>query len=179
MLDGMVEIYAQAEKGESKVVATLHEKQFSGELDLLSSRQTLVDGCTATACALLRVHRSELQRLLRAEGDIANLIMQATIWRRLAIVERSSSIILLGRSTAAQTKQLQRFLTRNNYPHRLLEPTPEQFAHAEMEASSREEYLLPAVIFADGRVLHRPTIGDLADARLKGFKLSIQESPNS
>jgi hypothetical protein len=48
-----------------------------------------------------------------------------------------------------------------------------------MEASSREEYLLPAVIFADGRVLHRPTIGDLADARLKGFKLSIQESPNS
>ena len=164
VLEGTVEVYAQGDNGERKAVATLHEKQFSGELDLLSSRRTLVDGCTATACVLLRVPRSQLQRLLRSEGDIANLIMQATIWRRLGILERSSaSIILLGRRTAADTLELQRFLTRNNYPHRLLEPTAEQFAHAEPETLSPDEYLLPAVIFADGRVLHRPTIPDLAD----------------
>jgi thioredoxin reductase (NADPH) len=164
VLEGTVEVYAQGDNGERKAVATLHEKQFSGELDLLSSRRTLVDGCTATACVLLRVPRSQLQRLLRSEGDIANLIMQATIWRRLGILERSSaSIILLGRRTAADTLELQRFLTRNNYPHRLLEPTAEQFAHAEPETLSPDEYLLPAVIFADGRVLHRPTIADLAD----------------
>ena len=164
VLEGTVEVYAQGENGERKAVATLHERQFSGELDLLSSRQTLVDGCTTTACMLLRVPRLQLQRLMRSEGDIANLIMQATIWRRLGILERSSaSIVLLGRSTAASTLELQRFLTRNNYPHRLLEPTAEQFAHAEPEASSADEYLLPAVIFADGRVMHRPTIADLAD----------------
>jgi thioredoxin reductase (NADPH) len=164
VLEGTVKVYAQGDNGERKAVATLHEKQFSGELDLLSSRRTLVDGCTATACVLLRVPRSQLQRLLRSEGDIANLIMQATIWRRLGILERSSaSIILLGRRTAADTLELQRFLTRNNYPHRLLEPTAEQFAHAEPETLSPDEYLLPAVIFADGRVLHRPTIADLAD----------------
>jgi thioredoxin reductase (NADPH) len=154
VLEGTVEVYAQGENGERKAVATLHEKQFSGELDLLSSRQTLVDGRTTTACVLLRVPRSQLQRLMRSEGDIANLIMQATIWRRLGIVARSSaSIVLLGRSTAASTLELQRFLTRNNYPHRLAEP----------ETSSADEYLLPAVIFADGRVLHQPTIADLAD----------------
>ncbi len=164
VLEGMVEVYAHGENGERKAVAILHEKQFSGELDLLSSRRTLVDGCTATACVLLRVPRSELQRLLRSEGDIANLIMQATIWRRVGIVERSSaSIVLLGHSTAADTMLLQRFLTRNNYPHRLLEPTAEQSAHAEAQAASAGEYLLPAVIFADGRVLHRPTIAKLAD----------------
>jgi CRP-like cAMP-binding protein len=159
VLEGMVDVYAQGENGERKVVATLHEKQFSGELDLLSSRQTLVNGCTATACALLRIPRNELQRLLRSEGDIANLILQATIWRRLGIVARSSaSIILLGHSTAADTMLLQRFLTRNNYLHQLLEPTAEQFAHAEPETSSSDEYLLPAVIFADGKILHRPTL---------------------
>jgi thioredoxin reductase (NADPH) len=164
VLEGTVDVYAQGENGERKAVATLHEKQFSGELDLLSSRQTLVDGCTTTACTLIRVPRSQLQRLMRSEGDIANLIMQATIWRRLGILERSSaSIVLLGRSSAASTLELQRFLTRNNYPHRLLEPTAEQFAHAEAQTSSADEYLLPAVIFADGRVLHRPTIADLAD----------------
>jgi thioredoxin reductase (NADPH) len=164
VLKGVVDVSVQGEDRERKAVATLQERQFSGELDLLSSRRTLVDGCTATDCVLLRVPRVELQRLMRSEGDIANLIMQATIWRRLGIVERSTaSIILLGRSTAAETIELQRFLTRNTYPHRLLEPTAEQFANAEAAKSSADEYLLPAIIFADGRVVHRPTIADLAD----------------
>ena len=101
---------------------------------------------------------------MRSEGDIANLIMQATIWRRLGIIERSTAgIVLLGRSTAAETIQLQRFLTRNSYPHHLLEPTAQQFAKARADSLDEEQYLLPAVIFPDGRVLHQPSLGDLAD----------------
>ena len=164
VLEGTLEIYDQNGKNERKLLATLGERQFTGELDLLSTRRTLVDGCTLTRCVLLRVPRAELQRLMRSEGDIANLIMQATIWRRLGIIEFSSSgIVLLGRSTAAETISLQRFLTRNAYPHRLLEPTAEQSANADAENHSADDYLLPAVIFPDGKVLHRPTIADLAD----------------
>jgi thioredoxin reductase (NADPH) len=164
VLEGKLEIYGKDEKDERKLLVTLGERQFTGELDLLSTRQTLVDGCTLTTCKLLRIPRASLQRLMRSEGDIANLIMQATIWRRLGILEASSGIVLLGRGTAAETISLQRFLTRNAYPHRLLEPTPEQFAHAEAEKGhSAEEYLLPAVIFPGGKVLHRPTVPDLAD----------------
>lgn len=163
VLEGIVEVYFQGEGEESIVLATLRERQFSGELDLLNSRQTLVDGCTASDCLLLRIPRSELRRLMRSEGDIANLIMQATIWRRVGILERSwASLVLLGQETAADTIQLQRFLTRNSYPHRLLEPTAEQFANAE-DSSTAPGYMLPAVIFADGRVLHRPSIALLAD----------------
>jgi thioredoxin reductase (NADPH) len=164
VLKGRVEIYDRTENGERKVVAKLGEKQFSGELDLLSSRRTLVDGCTETECVLLRVPRSELQRLMRSEGDIANLIMQATIWRRIGIVEKSAAgIVLIGHSSAAETIQLQRFLIRNTYPHRLLEPTAEQSATAEALDSEVEEYLLPAVVLTDGSVLHRPTTAELAD----------------
>ena len=165
VIEGTVEIYAQTENQDRKAVATLHERQFSGELDLLSSRRALVDGRALTDCILLRVPRHELQRLMRSEGDIANLIMQATIWRRLGIIERSTAgIVLLGRGTAAETVHLQRFLIRNGYPHRLLEPTAEQFANADAETSSAEQYLLPAVLFPDGRVLHKPSIAELADS---------------
>lgn len=164
ILEGMIDIYALPSDGQRKTLATLRQRQFTGELDLLNSRRTLVDGCTATDCVLLRVVRSELQRLMRSEGDIANLIMQATIWRRLGILERSETgIILLGSSTAADTIQLRRFLTRNNYPHRLLEPTAEQYANAEADDSSAAQHLLPAIIFPDGRVLRRPSMAELAD----------------
>ncbi len=172
LVEGELGIYSQDEKNERKLLATLREKQFTGELDLLSSRRTLVDGCTLTKCVLLRIPRSELQRLMRSEGDIANLIMQATIWRRIGIIEDGSGIVLLGHSAASETISLQRFLIRNGYPHRLIEPTAEQSANGETEKyspenqsenHSEEEYLLPAIIFTDGRVLHRPTIADLAD----------------
>ena len=165
VVEGTVEVYAPVEKDERKLLATLQAGQFSGELDLLSSRQTLVDGCTLTDCVLLRVPRAELQRLMRSEGDIANLIMQATIWRRLGILEKGTAgIVLLGYSTAADTIQLQRFLTRNSFPHRLIEPTAERFASCSWTETSNVDRFLPAVIFADGRVLHRPATFELADA---------------
>lgn len=165
VLEGVIEVYALDDNGERKAIAQLKAGQFSGELDLLSSRQTLVDGCALTECLLLRVSRSELQRLMRAEGDIANLIMQATIWRRLGILEASTAgIVLLGWSTAAETIQLQRFLTRNGYPHRLIEPTAERFANCQWTNPENVDFLLPAVMFSDGRVLHRPATFELADA---------------
>ncbi len=164
ILKGAIEVFDVGEDSHRKSITVLHEGQFSGELDLLSSRRTLVDGCTAENCDLLRIPRSELQRLMRSEGDIANLIMQATIWRRLGILQRAETgIVLLGGSDSGETIQLQRFLTRNNYPHRLLEPTPEQYANAEAADNAPEQYLLPAIIFPDGRVLHRPNIAHLAD----------------
>jgi thioredoxin reductase (NADPH) len=168
VLEGELEIYSHDDKGERKLLAKLGEMQFTGELDLLSTRRTLVDGCTLTTCVLLRVPRAELQRLMRSEGDIADLIMQATIWRRIGILEDASGIVLLGHSTAAETVRLQRFLTRNAYPFRLLEPTAEQSAKAEAEHPSTEDrsgdaYLLPAVILPGGKVLHRPTVANLAD----------------
>ncbi len=163
VLQGIVEISAQGENGNFEPLTTLNPRQFSGELDLLSSRTTLVNGCTLVRSVLLRIPRSQLQRLMRSEGDIANLIMQATVWRRLGIIERSATgIILLGRSTAAETIQLQRFLTRNSYPHRLLESTAHQSASAEI-GSVQDGYLLPAILLPDGRVLHQPTLAELAD----------------
>jgi thioredoxin reductase (NADPH) len=164
VLEGLIEVFTHGESGERKVLTTIGVMQFSGELDLLSSRPTLVNARTIEASRVVRIARAELQRLMRAEGDIANLIMQATIWRRLGIVERAAGgIVLVGHSGAAETIRLQRFLTRNTYPHRLLEPTAEQSAGAEAEEGSLEEYLLPAVVLADGRVLHRPTMAELAD----------------
>ncbi len=162
VLHGAVHVYARRDGDERTAVATLEENQFTGELDLLSSRQTLVEGCTATESLLLRINRADLQRLMRAEGDIANLIMQATIWRRFGIVEAGAGgIVLIGYNSCADTHKLQRFLIRNTYPHRIVEPNPDQCMGTQTFALG--EFLLPAVVLTDGRILHRPSITELAD----------------
>ena len=172
VLEGQIDIALPATSGESKIIAHHQAFDFSGELNLLNSQGSLVEARTAGESHLLRIPRSRLQQLMRAEGDIANLIMQATIWRRIGIIsEADGGIVLKGHAGNAETIQLQRFLLRNTYPHRIVETTQEESSQVG-DSRSGHEATLPAVILSDGRTLYRPTIAQLAD------ELGITELPD-
>ncbi|HEY5256664.1 MAG TPA: FAD-dependent oxidoreductase [Acidobacteriaceae bacterium] len=172
VLDGQVDVSLPTSNGESKVIAHHQKFDFSGELNLLTSQGSLVEARTVKESRLLRIPRNELQRLMRAEGDIANLITSATIWRRIGIIgEETSGIVLMGLVNDAETTEIQRFLVRNNYPHRMVEAPAEEISLPDNELSDHES-TLPAVILSDGRTLHRPTITQLAD------ELGITELPD-
>jgi len=162
VLDGEVQGFLPANRGASDFIPRLGRCGFTGEFNLLTSQKSLVEARTMKDSRLLRVPRKELRRLMRAEGDIANLIVQATIWRRIGILRDSTGgVTLTGRTADAETSRLQRFFVRNNYPLRMVEP------------SSEETQGLPTVTLSDGRTFHRPTITQLAD------ELGITELPDS
>ncbi|MGA8940306.1 MAG: cyclic nucleotide-binding domain-containing protein, partial [Acidobacteriaceae bacterium] len=170
VLEGDIEIYLPAGDGERIVIAHHHKHAFSGELSLLNSQGSLVEARTAAESRLLRIPREKLQRLMRAQGDIANLITQATIWRRIGIIgEANGGVVLMGRADDAETTELHRFLLRNSYPHRVVET--EELGQSDDDLSDGEP-TLPAVVLTDGRTLHRPTIAQLAD------ELGITELPD-
>jgi thioredoxin reductase (NADPH) len=172
VLDGEIVISLPAQNGETRVIAQHRRFDFSGELNLLTSQGSLVEARTAVESRLLRIPRNELQKLMRAEGDIANLITQATIWRRIGILgEELGGITLIGHPGDVETVQIQRFLIRNSYPHRILEATPDENSRLD-DVLSDPESSLPAVALSDGRVLRRPTISELAD------ELGITELPD-
>jgi thioredoxin reductase (NADPH) len=172
VLDGEVEIFLPGGNGEPTVIANHKRFDFSGELNMLTSQGSLVEARTASASRLLRIPRNELQRLMRAEGDIANLITSATIWRRIGIIGQAvGGVVLMGHAGDAEMTELQRFFIRNNYPHRIVEMPAEETAPAD-DVLSDPESSLPAVVLSDGRILHRPTITQLAD------ELGITELPD-
>jgi thioredoxin reductase (NADPH) len=172
VLEGDVEIALQAENGVAKVIVTHRTFDFTGELNLLNSQGSLVQARTVSSSRLLRISRDGLQRLMRAEGEIANLITSATIWRRIGIMgEATGGVTLLGHSGDPETIGLQRFLVRNSYPHRIVEAHEEEAALADHDLSDPEP-TLPAIGLSDGRTLHRPTIAQLAD------ELGITELPD-
>ncbi|HEX4065265.1 MAG TPA: cyclic nucleotide-binding domain-containing protein [Acidobacteriaceae bacterium] len=107
--------------GESRIYGRFRELTFTGELNLLNSQRVIVEARTVGECRLLRIPRSEIQRIMRAEGDIANLIVQATIWRRIAILRiASSGVVIKGPPDNAEMTRLQRFFVRNNFPYRIV-----------------------------------------------------------
>jgi thioredoxin reductase (NADPH) len=172
VLDGQIDMSIPAASGENNTIAHHQRLDFTGELNLLNSQGSLVDARTVGECRLLRIPRSGLHRLMRAEGDIANLIMQATIWRRIGIInEDGAGVVLNGRAGDAETIQLQRFLLRNTYPHRIVETKQEESPQVEDHRPDHESKL-PAVVLSDGRILYRPTITQLAD------ELGITELPD-
>jgi thioredoxin reductase (NADPH) len=172
VLDGEVSISLRTADGERKVIARHRKFEFSGELNLLNSQGSLAEAQTVSESWILRIPRNELQRLMRAEGDIANLITQATIWRRIGLLgEAVGGVVLMGHAGDAEMTQLQRFLIRNSYPHRIVEVSAEEAAVHD-DGLSDVEPLLPTVVLSDGRTLHRPTITQLAD------ELGITELPD-
>jgi thioredoxin reductase (NADPH) len=109
---------------------------------------------------------------MRAEGEIANLITSATIWRRIGIMgEATGGVTLLGHAGDPETTELQRFLVRNSYPHRVVEAPTEDPADPTVTGHDAEPHY-PAIVLSDSRILHRPTIAQLAD------ELGITELPD-
>ena len=171
VLDGEITISLPATDREVKIIAYYRRFDFTGELNMLNSQGSLVEARTIMESRILRVPRNELQRLMRAEGDIANLITQATVWRRIGILaEEVGGVALMGRAGDAEMTELQRFFIRNNYPHRIVDL--HDVAALPDDGLTDVEPSLPAVVLADGRTLYRPTIAELAD------ELGITELPD-
>jgi thioredoxin reductase (NADPH) len=168
VLDGEIEILLPSVNGDHKAFASHRRNGFSGEFCLLNSQRAVTEARTTMESRLLRISRNELRLLMRAEGDIANIIVSAAIWRRIGInAEASSGIVLRGFAGDADLMHLQRFFVRNYYPHRI-----EEIAKNDDLSNDRSVSRLPAVVLPDGRILVRPTIMDLAD------ELGITELPD-
>jgi thioredoxin reductase (NADPH) len=164
VLDGEIEVIENIGQGRGNIVAVLSRGQFTGELDLLDSRQTLFDCRAVRTSRILRIARSSLQQIMRSDIEIADLIMQACIGRRFDIMRHASGgVTLIGHEHSADTIRLLRFLIRNGYPYRLLDPETNNEADSLICYFQPQQAHLPVVLLGDQRVLRSPSTALLAD----------------
>jgi thioredoxin reductase (NADPH) len=120
VLDGGLDVVLPDGSGGLKVYNEIRRFNFSGEYNLLNSQGVVVEARTVAPSTFLRIPRANFREMMRAEGDIANLIIQASIWRRIRIVDLAvSGVKLTGYASDPQMILLRRFFLRNIYPHRV------------------------------------------------------------
>lgn len=167
VLDGGIEIFDLDDAGAPHVFAVHGQRQFTGELDLFNDREILVSGRAAagTDTRVVRVARAEFRKLVTAEPDIGEIIMRAFILRRVGLIRHAQGgVVLIGPGHGGDTLRIQRFLTRNGYPHRLIDSDTDGDAGGFLDCFELDADALPVVI-ADGEcVLRNPSIARLADA---------------
>ena len=116
VLEGNVNIYTGDEESTRETVIDLGPNQFTGELNMLNDQPTLVGARATVPSTLLCVKRANLRRLMRSEGEIANLILQGFIWRRIGLASQAKvGVTLIGHDGESATLKLKRFLF-NGYP---------------------------------------------------------------
>ena len=122
VLEGSIEIFDEDASGTPNIFVVHTERQFTGELDFFSDRETIVSGRAGMESRVVRVKRSDFGRMVSSEPDIGNILMRAFIERRLHLIQNTqNAVVLIGPSHGRDTQRVQQFLTRNGYPHRLID----------------------------------------------------------
>ena len=165
VLEGAIEVFETGEHGEVQVFTVHRERQFSGELDLFNDRQILVSGRTSEPSRVVRIHRAAFRRMVVNEPDVGEMVMRAFILRRVGLIRHGQGgVVLVGPGHSGDTQRLEQFLTRNGYPHRLLDTEHDPDAGGFLACFSLRADQLPVVIAPDHSVLRNPSFAMLADS---------------
>ena len=162
VVEGAVEI---TDSAGGEPIHVHRDRQFTGELDLFNDREILVSGRTVANSRIIRVPRAAFRRLMEAEPEIGEIITRALILRRVGLMRHSQAgVVLIGPSHSGDTLRIQRFLSRNGYPHRMFDTDADADAEGLLACPQLAGVALPIVLLPDHSFLSNPPTPTLADA---------------
>src|ERR1700688_2910756 len=165
VLSGHVAITQRDGLGHVTPVIDQGPGQFLAEIGQLSGRVALVDGHAEGDVETLLIPPERLRALLVAEADLGERIMRALILRRVSLIQGGvGGPVLIGPSNSRGVVRLQGFLTRNGYPHHLLDQDKDHDAAELIARYSPSPTDWPLVVAPDRSVLRKPSESALARA---------------
>jgi len=117
LITGQIEVLSPAQEGET-VVTLQRPGEFTGELDMLSGRRSLVRARSVGATEVVEIPLENLRRIVQTDAELSEIFLRAFLLRRSYLIAHSvSDLLLIGSSHSADTLRLRSFLTRNGQPH--------------------------------------------------------------
>src|SRR6266508_4629473 len=172
---GRIDVVRPSVAGE-EVVASFGPGMFTGEVTMLSGRRGLAQIRAGAVGEVIEVGRDDLMALIQTDGELSTIFMRAFILRRVELIARGvSDVVILGSAHCQGTLRIREFLTRNGHPHTMLD--------LDRDAGGVQELLdrfhvtaadIPVVITCGEVVLKNPSNQRIADAL--GFNDAIDQT---
>jgi thioredoxin reductase (NADPH) len=144
----------------------VHEKgEFTGEIDMLSGRRSLVRGRARAACEVLEIERASLRRIVDADAELGEILLQAYLVRHAYLVKNTlGGLMLVGSSHSADTLRLREFLTRNDYPHTYIDVEAERDVQELLDHFQVGIDEIPVLLCCGRTVMRNPSNAEVAAA---------------
>lgn len=174
LLEGRVEIASPSRVGEERLA--IHEAgEFTGEVDMISGRQSLVRATALDATELLEIDLADLRRIVQTDAELSELFLRAFVLRRAHLVANTlGGVVLVGSGHSADTLRLRGFLVRNGQPHVYLDVERDAGVEALLEHFRIGLGEIPVLTCRDrDRALRNPSNAEVAAAL--GFNRELDE----
>ena len=149
--------------------------QFTGEVTLLSGRRGLARIRAGAAGEVIEVGRDALLALIQTDGELGDVLVRAFILRRVELLARGvSDVVVLGSTHCQGTLRVREFLTRNGHPHTLLDLDRDAAVQEMLDRLRIQPADIPVVICRGTLVLRNPTNQQIADCL--GFNDAIDRT---
>ena len=137
--------------------------QFLGELANLSDRPALVDAEAVEDVEALVLPGKALRDVLVQEAELGERLMRALILRRVGLLESGTAgPVIIGPAGNVDVLRLDNFLSRNGYPHRVLDSASDSCAATLIDRFKVAPEQLPIVLCLGGQLLRNPGEQELA-----------------
>lgn len=157
VLSGRVEAFRVTTDGET-VLHVLGPGEFTGDVNLLSGRGTLVRCKAMEACTLLEIDRENLRHIMQTDAVLGEMFLNAFLLRRVYQISNSvGDAILVGSNHSSDTLRLREFLTRNGQPHTYLDVENDSAVQAVLDQFGVPVAEIPVLICRGTLVLRNPT----------------------
>ena len=174
LLDGRVEIASPSRSGQERL--TIHEAGgFTGEVDVISGRQSLVGARALDATELLEIDLADLRHIVQTDTELSELFLRAFALRRAHLIANDlGGAVLIGSDHSADTLRLKAFLVRNGHPYVYLDVERDRSVDALLEHFQIGLGDIPVLMCRDrDRALRNPSNAEVAAAL--GFNSELDE----
>jgi thioredoxin reductase (NADPH) len=163
VLDGSIEIVDASSSSEA-VLRTVKRGDFTGEVNLLSGRRSLVRCRASEASSLLEIGRASLRRLFETDSALGEIFLRAFLLRRSYLIGHSvGDAVLIGSNHSSDTLRLREFLSRNGHPHTYVDVERDPHVQAVLDQFNVKVTDIPVLICRGTLVLRNPSNAEAAE----------------
>ena len=158
-----------------EVVISFGPGMFTGEATMLSGRRGLTQVRAGADGEVIEIARDDLLALIQTDGELSAIFMRAFILRRVELIARGvSDVVVLGSTHCKGTLRVREFLTRNGHPHTMLDLDRDPGVQELLDRFHITPGDIPVILTCSELVLRNPTNQQIADAL--GFNDSIDQT---
>jgi len=160
---GQIEIVRPSGTTET-LVALQGPGQFTGEVNMLSGRRSLIRARATEPGELIELDHDNLMALVQTDPELSEILMRAFILRRVELIAQGiGDVVLVGSVHCAGTLRVKEFLTRNGHPYTYIDLDREADVQELLDRFHVGDGDVPFLICRGELVLRNPTNEQIAD----------------